>query len=775
MILLSEDAVFQKTCKIHRQLPPGGILVFLTGKQEIVRMVNRLRRALRDDAASAIEPHEVDTLQLDAVDEFALRDMDDDEMDGDLWQVSRDEQEKPDDDAVDLADEDNIAPSDVNGNAARVKLKATILPLYSLLSTEEQARVFAPVSEGYRLIVVATNIAETSITIPGITYVVDSGRQKCRNYNASTGVASFDVMWISQAAADQRTGRAGRTGPGHCYRLYSSSLYARQLDPFALPEVLTRPLEDVILSMKAMKISNVNDFPFPTPPDRSQIDAALQLLGNIGCVDLSSTEQEGQGDGSITRLGTAVARLPLGVRYSKILLVAAEAGVLDYAIPMVAALSEASPFVVNGQLQTDMDHGDKAYREPDDSNNEELVRDKEALKANHRWSHKGGDVLAAMLAVGAYTYAGRGAGGLSEKLACQKFCYENRLHPVIMERIQQMRRHLCHLSKSRLPNADGVASQTGGYVCSMPPPNRIHEQLLCQSIASGFLDNVAMLAPLGSIPGQHPFSLRSAYLSCSSKIVEPLFIDTNSVVYSRDARRLPKWICYETLIRKTLKDGVTSIAIMKKITPIDPSWLGRIAEKSRLLKIGEPIVTPLPMYDSVNDVVICSVRTKFGCHGWEIPPIQRDMFRSLEQHSSSNNSLVFMPDDSFRWFARFLLEGKVFPELQNAVDMLNDPPSILTRRSTSGGTTSHTAKVTLLVSALSHAGVDSASALRKYWAEVDAKFLFPLLKRWVQPESAAAFQKIWIQCVNDSVSQWHGRGTTLRSDGSDTLYNATRM
>jgi len=161
-----------------------------------------------------------------------------------------------------------------------------------------------------------------------VSYVVDSGRQKSRNFNAETGVASFDIMWISKAAADQRAGRAGRTGPGHCYRLYSSSLYSRHMDSFALPEVLTRPLEDVVLAMKAMRISNVADFPFPTVPDRAQLDAAVKLLANLGCINLSKVEESG-GDGDITRLGSAVAKLPLGVRYGKMLLVAAQAGILE--------------------------------------------------------------------------------------------------------------------------------------------------------------------------------------------------------------------------------------------------------------------------------------------------------------------------------------------------------------------------------------------------------------------------------------------------------------
>ncbi len=184
----------------------------------------------------------------------APREMDDEELDA---------EEIITDDFDDLDhDEDDIYVPDPEDES--IPKNTYVLPLYSLLSAEEQANIFAPVPEGHRLIVVATNIAETSITIPGISYVVDTGRQKCRNYNSGTGIASYDVMWISKASADQRAGRAGRTGPGHCYRLYSSSLYDRHMDPFALPEVLTRPLEDVVLSMKAMKISNVANFPFPT-------------------------------------------------------------------------------------------------------------------------------------------------------------------------------------------------------------------------------------------------------------------------------------------------------------------------------------------------------------------------------------------------------------------------------------------------------------------------------------------------------------------------------
>lgn len=98
--------------------------------------------------------------------------------------------------------------------------KVLVLPLFAMLSPEQQAKVFAPPPAGHRLIVVATNVAETSITIPGIKYVVDCGRQKERYYDVKTGISRYQVSWISKASADQRAGRAGRTAPGHCYRLY---------------------------------------------------------------------------------------------------------------------------------------------------------------------------------------------------------------------------------------------------------------------------------------------------------------------------------------------------------------------------------------------------------------------------------------------------------------------------------------------------------------------------------------------------------------------------
>ena len=745
-----ENVAFQKICKIHRKLPSGGILVFLTGKGEIIRMVNKLRRSLvRSGKREKFRGYgDVGASQLEGDTTNVPREVDDEELDG--------ENENIDDfdDMDDFDDDMNIIPDTDDDNIPK---EVRILPLYSLLSADDQAKVFAPVPENTRLIVVATNIAETSITIPGISYVVDAGRQKCRNYNSGTGVASYDIMWISKAAADQRAGRAGRTGPGHCYRLYSSSLYSRHMDDFALPEVLTRPLEDVVLAMKAMDVSNVASFPFPTPPDTSQIAAAVQLLANIGCVDTSNVERDG-GDGVITRLGKAVSKLPLGVRYSKMLLVAAQAGVLDFAIVIVAILSESSPFSHHGATNSNKEDGDEDNEDKDDDDDDldevdkQLVEERKAKKKrNHmQWFNEGGDVLAAMLAVGAYTYAGRGAGGASEKLANSKFCEENGLNYVIMNRIQKMRSHLATIAKNRLSSAAGVAAKTGGFSFKMSPPNKLEEMLLIQSITSGLLDHVALLATPGSISGEYPIDLRSAYLGSSSSTNTPLFLDKGSFTYTRDYRRLPRWVCYDSIVRKTAKDG-TPLNVMKSVTPIDPSWLGIISKDTQMISLGAPLSSPPPIYDAEQDEILCSVTTKYGARGWEISPTKVGMYEALNSADGRENH-NFLRDDSFRWFARFLWEGKIIPEFAELKDYMNDSPSLLTQKTPS-------AKVNMLISELSKAGVDSAAALRKHWSEKDDKFLFLQLKNWIKREHRSEVKKIWIKGVRQNIEKWRARSS----------------
>jgi ATP-dependent RNA helicase DHX37/DHR1 len=145
---------------------------------------------------------------------------------------------------------------------------------------------------------------------------------------------------VSKASAAQRAGRAGRVGPGHCYRLYSSALYENHFPEFCEPEILRMPVEGVVLQMKAMHIDAVINFPFPTPPDRTILQKAEKVLTYLGALKSSMTT-----GAQITELGRTMALFPLSPRFSRMLVSGQQHGCLPYVITMVSALSVGDPFL----------------------------------------------------------------------------------------------------------------------------------------------------------------------------------------------------------------------------------------------------------------------------------------------------------------------------------------------------------------------------------------------------------------------------------------------
>lgn len=210
---------------------------------------------------------------------------DDDENMDTLYSLEGDDALDDEDEDDEADDQDPLKKSKSSNNGQQQQQPLHVLPLYSLLSTDKQSLIFAPVPEGHRLCVVATNIAETSLTIPNIKYVVDSGRVKAKFYDRVTGVTTFRVTWTSQASGDQRAGRAGRTAPGHCYRLYSSAVFNDEFPKFSEPELQRKPVEDLVLQMKDLGIDRILNFPFPTPPDQEAVRAAEKLLVQLGALE----------------------------------------------------------------------------------------------------------------------------------------------------------------------------------------------------------------------------------------------------------------------------------------------------------------------------------------------------------------------------------------------------------------------------------------------------------------------------------------------------------
>ncbi|HVK33176.1 MAG TPA: ATP-dependent RNA helicase HrpA, partial [Burkholderiaceae bacterium] len=204
---------------------------------------------------------------------------------------------------------------------------AEILPLFARLSSEEQNRVFA--AHGAPRIVLATNVAETSLTVPGIRYVVDAGLARVKRYSYRNKVEQLQVEAISQAAANQRAGRCGRVADGICIRLYDEKDFAGR-PRFTEPEILRSSLAGVILRMKSLGLGMVEDFPFLEPPPKKAIADGYALLNELGAVDEAN---------ELTDIGRELARLPLDPRVGRMILAAREQQALAEVLVIASALS----------------------------------------------------------------------------------------------------------------------------------------------------------------------------------------------------------------------------------------------------------------------------------------------------------------------------------------------------------------------------------------------------------------------------------------------------
>jgi ATP-dependent helicase HrpA len=225
-------------------------------------------------------------------------------------------------------------------DALRPMLDATttVLPLYARLSVAEQSQVFAP--GGGRRVVLATNVAETSITVPGIRYVVDPGTARISRYSKRLKVQRLPIEPISQASANQRAGRCGRVRDGIAVRLYSEQDYLDR-PAFTDPEILRTNLAAVLLQMAALRLGDVERFPFLDPPDTRQVRDGLVLLHELGA--LEDPPKEAAGPPRLTPLGRRLARLPLDPRLGRMVLAAAELGCVREVVVIAAGLTIQDP------------------------------------------------------------------------------------------------------------------------------------------------------------------------------------------------------------------------------------------------------------------------------------------------------------------------------------------------------------------------------------------------------------------------------------------------
>ena len=259
---------------IHLDHPPGDILVFFTGQHEIETMCDKLFK----------------------------------EAEGIDYRY-------------------DVQCKDVRGLA--------ILPLYGSLPSDQQQRVFRPAERGVRRVIVSTNIAATSVTVQGVVYVIDSGFVKQQIYNPRTGLDSLEPVPIAKSEAIQRCGRAGRTSPGECYRLYSKAFYDSMKDA-TVPEIQRTSLTSVILNLKCMGIANVIEFQYLDPPEEKMILEALKQLYYFEAIDL---------EGQVTALGHRIVQFPLSPSLARVLLCSKQLECEEVALPVVAMMSVENVFI----------------------------------------------------------------------------------------------------------------------------------------------------------------------------------------------------------------------------------------------------------------------------------------------------------------------------------------------------------------------------------------------------------------------------------------------
>ncbi|KAH8274869.1 hypothetical protein KR044_001777 [Drosophila immigrans] len=647
---------YRKTVKIHSQLPEGGILIFVTGQQEVNQLVRKLRRTFpytapqqqqskaKEQPESPAEPQMEQQFELKRVMRNLRKSKKKFLAQISLPSINLDDYKLPGDDTEadmhsDLEEEqdeeeDELQLDEQLSEGTATKQPLWVLPLYSLLSSEQQNRIFEPIPDGCRLCVVSTNVAETSLTIPHIKYVVDSGRQKTRLYDKLTGVSAFVVTYTSKASADQRAGRAGRVSAGHCYRLYSSAVYNDLFPEFSQPDIQQKPVDDLMLQMRCMGIDRVLHFPFPSPPDALQLQTAEQRLSVLGALERSgssssATPTDKDLPPAVTQLGRVISRFPVAPRYGKMLALSNQFELLPYTVCLVAALSVQELLLETG-VQRDDDVAPA-------SNNYHKLR---LSWASHGQYQLLGDPMVLLRAVGAAEYA-------HSQSKLDGFCALNGLRSKAIGEVRKLRVQLTNEINLNVSNVELCVDP------QLKPPTESQARLLRQILLAGMGDQVARKVPLAEISDKEE-RRRLKYAYNCADMEEPAFLHASSVL----KQSKPEWIVYQEAYE--LQNGDSSKMFIRGITAIEPEWL--LVYVPQLCNIRQVKEQPAPRYAPDKGCIYCHVDATFGKAGWELPLGEIEMPLS---------------EQACCYFGMFLLDGKVCPKLSEFKSKLRSTPASL--------------------------------------------------------------------------------------------------
>ena len=478
-----------------------------------------------------------------------------------------------------------------------------VRPLYAQMALEAQREAFAPTRAGRaRKVVVATDVAETSLTIPGarpasgrrrlrptarppagVVHVVDCGRAKRQVVvDAASGAVAHRVGWISRANADQRSGRAGRTRPGHCHRLYSSAVYAETFEASEKPELLRLPVVDVVLRVKALGVRDPSAFPFPDRPPPASVEAACESLARLGALELRRPYARAP----LSELGRALASLPVGARHAatlayagrvaKGLAAAKRDAFAALAVACVAAASERSPF-----------------------------RDGAAEGERRAFRHPLGDAHARLLALGAYAAA-------ADRAAC---CAARGLDEARWPRgpvpgvprggrqptARRLRRAGAPLESLRRSCVKAGVFAAVPALAALAPASAAADARLARCLAAGGLDRVARLAEPARVVeaarrdaasrGERwdPRSLDAYRRDCAYEALGGggfCYVHPASAAHARTRADLPEFVVYATV------SSANGRRRLEGVTAVEGRHLARLGHG--FVELGGPCASPEP-------------------------------------------------------------------------------------------------------------------------------------------------------------------------------------
>jgi ATP-dependent RNA helicase DHX37/DHR1 len=593
---------------------------------------------------------------------------------------------------------------DVKALCQKLRKKSLLycLGLYAMLPLEKQQLVFKAPPEGSRLCVVATNVAETSITIPNIKYVVDTGLEKRKVYDLLTGVSRFTTTWTSKSSAEQRAGRAGRIGPGYCYRLYSSAVFSNDFAEHSEPQILQKPVDDVLLQMKVMNIDNVVNFPFPTRPSTESLKSAEKKLILLGALDdsriklarfdeLAKTEFSSRP----TPLGKAMARFPVSARCSKMIVLSPK-DLLNHVICLVSTLTVREMFIQGNQW-------------------------KELRK---KWVGHGDFKLLGdfMLMLRAACFA--------ERCECSnKKCVENGLRTKAMLEVDKLRKQLTVEVNRSLEERCRPETPKAPVSERLKRPSEAQCKVMRQLLLSSFCDHVARKLPDGEIREEKNVNddstnqnkkkkLKNAYECMESE--EPVYICPESIL---------KGDHHEFIIYKELYKGDKK-TYMRDVAVIEPEWLPFYAD--RLCNFSEKTAnenSQMAKYDSLSDQMVCIRMTTYGTLNWPLGMIEVPMH------------LLNPGVDIYKHFAACLLAGDVIDWFKKYSGSLLSPPSLMTK-----AWSKLQPRTSKILQALVTSNIKTRKDLEKMWKS-DASFMKQEYLAWLPQSMHTEVTQDWEQLL----------------------------